>query len=479
MKNKNLVHLTFAFLMLLTGLAEAADPLTLRKTVQRVIDEYPSVRLSRMQLDKARQDIVTAESQLGWQLNAKAGGGHDTGFIGSPADTQTAGVGIQRQLSSGGTLGLSGSYSYEDDAVPLAGFPNPLTRTNADISYRLPLRQGYGNPLYKQAETSAYAGFDIARAGHRGLLTSVTQQVIDLYYGVAATQARMRNTQTAVERAQRLLEFVRSNSRLGLAEKKDILQAEAQLRATQADFESLKTAWEQQRTNLNRLMGRPWDEEIIVAPVAAPEANISNIDTLIAETEANNGDLVRLGAQLKIADSSLQVAKDKYKNKLDLVMTAGTRNGSAPGFDQSDYAATVNIEFQRPLSRQGLKAQVFKAQLDQDIARREMEKTRDDIRYQVRGLVSEITTAQAALAALKERLATEQEKMQETRYRYRNGRADTSQVIQFENELSFAELAVDQQQIELARKQHSLQLLRGSFWIANQLENTGLEVNTK
>jgi len=479
MKNKKPAYLGFAFLILLSGVAEAADPLTLRKTVQRVIDEYPSVRLSRLQLDKARQDIVTAESQLGWQLSANAGVGHDVGFTNSPVDSQKASLGMQKQLSSGGTVGVSGSYSYEDAAQPLLAGVDPLTRTNADLSYRLPLRQGSGNPLYKQAETGAYAGFDIARAGHRGLLTSVTQQVIDLYYGVAATQARMKNAQTAVERADRLLAFVRNNSRLGLTEKKDILQAEAQLRATRADLEGVKTAWEQQRTNLNRLMGRPWDEEIVVSPADGPAVNSNNVDALIAESEANNADLVRLEAQLKIAEATLKVAKDKYKSKVDLVMTAGTRNGSWPGNSASDYAATVNLEFQRPLSRQGLKAQVFKAQLDQDIARREIEKTRDDIRYRIRGLVSEITTTQAALSALKERLATEREKMEETQYRYRNGRADTSQVIQFENELSFAELSVDQQEIELARKQHSLQLLRGNFWTANQLENTGLEEKLK
>lgn len=461
--------------------AQAASSLTLRQATQRVIDSYPTVRVSKLSLDKAAQELIRADSLLGWQLSSEVGASHDLGFTNAPVDSTTAGVGIQRQLKSGGTLSLQGGYAYDDNSLPLSPtYPNPLTRTSADIRYRKPLRQGAGNPLYNQSEVSARSGLEAARAGHQSLLTGVVQQTIDLYYGLAITQARKTNAENGVDRAQRLLDFVKANSRLGLTEKKDLLQAEAQLQAQRADLEGLRIAWEQQRTNLNRLMGRPWDEEFELVSVHNVAMEKQDLDGLIKEVEANSPDIKSLSAQLEISEAALKAGKDKYKSRLDLVLSGGIRTGSGPAtptaFNETDYAASVKLEYQRPLSRQGLKAELFQTQISHDIARRELDKTREDIKYRVQGLVAEITIAENALIAYKQRLATEQEKLAETKLRYRNGRSNTTELIQFENELNFAEFLVSQQTIELARKQYALKLLRGVLWNEFQLENTGLEV---
>lgn len=475
MKNRNVVAVSAILLLLaVDGTATAAESLTLRQTIQRVINNYPSLQIGKLQLDKAAQEIARAKSQLGWQLNAEAGASHDLGFTSAPVDSITGGVGVQRQLKSGGTLGFQGGYQYSDNSVPLTGFPNPLTTTSADIQYRKPLRQGAGNPLYAQSEIASESGLVIARANHRGTLNQVAQQTIDLYFGMATTQASMRNAASGVKNAEQLLKFVKKNERLGLAEKKDLLQAEAQLRGQQALFDSIKTAWEQQRTSLNRLMGRPWNEEYELTSIRNEGPVADTPEKYIEEAEAISPEINSLEEQLKISEAQLKVAKDKYKSKLDLVLSAGARNGTGPSFDRSDYAASAKIEYQRPLSRQGLEAEVFQAQISQDIARSQIKKAKDDLRYQVEGLVSELGTGQAALGTSRARLETEKEKVAETRERYRTGRADTTQLLLFENELHQAEYSVDQQTLELARKQQTLKLLRGVLWDELQLENTGL-----
>jgi len=458
-----------------TGQAMAAEALTLRKAVQQVIDTYPAIRVSKLQMDKAGQEVIRADSQLGWQMNLEAGAAHDTYPSVFPSDTVTAGGGMQRQLESGGTLGFQGGYNRSDSTDPTMKSYNPLTTTKADVTWLKPLRQGAGNPLYKQSAVGARSGLAIARAGYRSLLNQVTQQTIDLYYGLAVTQARKKTAEYGLERAQRFLAYVQHNNRLGLAEKKDLLQAEAQLRAQKADLESLNISWEQQRTNLNRLMGRPWNEEFELVSVNNEGSATQDPEALLKEVEAVNPDIARLEAQIDIADSSLDLAKDKYKSKLDLVMSAGTRTGNGGSFDKADYAASVKLQYQRPVSNRGLTAEVYQAQIGRDISRRELDKTRDDLRYQVRGLVSELQTGKLALEASKSRLETEHAKLEETLKLHRAGRADTSQVIQFENETNFAEFAVKQQAIDLARKEQTLKLLRGTLWNEFQLMNTGLE----
>jgi len=48
--------------------------------------------------------------------------------------------------------------------------------------------------------------------------------------------------------------------------------------------------------------------------------------------------------------------------------------------------------------------------------------------------------------------------------RYRTGRTDTDQLIQFEDQLSQAEFALELQRLELMKRQYKLKLLLGSLW---------------
>jgi outer membrane protein TolC len=59
---------------------------------------------------------------------------------------------------------------------------------------------------------------------------------------------------------------------------------------------------------------------------------------------------------------------------------------------------------------------------------------------------------------------SENRKLAEAEQRFRAGRTDTDQLIQFEAELASAELAYELQRIELARRDRKLALLRGSLW---------------
>ncbi|HEY8555672.1 MAG TPA: hypothetical protein VIL43_14185, partial [Burkholderiales bacterium] len=54
--------------------------------------------------------------------------------------------------------------------------------------------------------------------------------------------------------------------------------------------------------------------------------------------------------------------------------------------------------------------------------------------------------------------------LEEATQRYRTGRADTAELIQFENDYEVAALAVAQQTIELARRRVELARLSGALW---------------
>ena len=118
------------------------------------------------------------------------------------------------------------------------------------------------------------------------------------------------------------------------------------------------------------------------------------------------------------------------------------------------------------LRKRGLDAGIYQAQLNLQIARQDERKIRDDLRYSVTGLLSEVKANQLSLTAHQKRLVSEEKKVNEALERYRVGREATDRLIQFENEMQVAKLALDQDRIALERRLTNLSILLGRIWQA-------------
>jgi outer membrane protein TolC len=228
-------------------------------------------------------------------------------------------------------------------------------------------------------------------------------------------------------------------------------------------------AWENQRTALNRLMERSWDSEwqpLVVEPAAMPGMDLRALET---EAQDNSADLRRDRARLRIAEAALARSRDAGRDKADVVFSVGNRtvDGDLAGggsINESERVAALRFEYRAALDRRGADADVTQAYLDRSIAQQRIDSVQTELRYTVARLTAEIATADAALAQARERKSAEQAKLDDAQRRYRQGRIDTAQVIQFENDYEAATLAVEQQTIELARRRTELDLLRGTLW---------------
>lgn len=448
--------------------AAAAETLRLEQVLARVLATYPSLEVAALQLERARLEQARIESTLGWNLGAQAGVARDVGLFGGTVDRTDAGASLNRALKSGGTVGLSGSYLSEDSTTTISPLlPNPLDTGRVDLSYRQPWGRGAGNPDYAQGLRSAQAGVAVAGAGEQALRDQIARQTADLYYAAASTQARLASARAAITRAERLLKYIRANTGLGLTEAKDVLQAEAQLRTQLAEQDALQTAWAQQRTTLNRLMGQPWDIEFLPVVQAAPVK--ADLPAVWKQALAYSPELKQAQARIELAEATIERARDARRDRFDLVYSVGSRSRSGDtlagtSVSESDVVGGVRAEYTRALNRRGGDATLTQAQLDRDAARAEQRLIEEDVRYNAASLLAEIATARAALESAHARLAAEEKKLDEAQQRYRRGRTDTARIIDFERELSAAQLALEQQRIELARRRTALDVLRGAIW---------------
>ena len=470
MNIKSLILIGFlSSIISLPALANEKNELTIYQVMQRVLDRYPSLKISEMEVSQAAEQRLQVESSLGWILDSSAGIKHDLTGLGTPSDRLDITGSIGRQLKSGATLSLSGGYTYEDSSLTFSpSFPNPAHTTRLDLSYRLPLSQGQGNPQYTEGLISAEAGYALTKANQ--LLTRITlaEKVKDLFYSLLATRARLINAEQAVQRTRKLQNYINNNFKLGLTENKDQLQIKAQLDSSLADLHAIQLQWKQQQTSMNRLMLEDWNKE--VKPILfSPRNNTSyKIINLIKKTTVYHPAVKISQAKLEMAESQITTALDTKRDNLDLVLSVGTRTSDGDSMtgtvNEKDWAGAVSIQYKHLFDDKGVSSKHKQALLEKNIALENMIKTNDDIRYTVSGLVSEIEAAKIAVKSANQKLVSESLKLKEAEQRFRNGRADTAQLIQFQNEYSFAQLAFQNQTVDLNNRIVALQIFTGKFW---------------
>ncbi|GMR18007.1 MAG: hypothetical protein BMS9Abin33_0406 [Gammaproteobacteria bacterium] len=447
-----------------------AEVLSLETALAYLQARHPLILSAELERKRAALQKDVVEAGLGWELDSSAGAAHDVNFVGSPTDRADINAGVKKKNTLGGTVGVDAFYQYEDSAISFSpNFPNPYEYAQAGLSYRQPLSQGLNNPDYQQGLLSAEADILSAEAQWQGARDGLAGQLLELYYAAALTRARIDNAKQAVQRARRLKAFVRNNSRLGLAEDKDLLQAEAQLRAQLATLENLNITWRSQRTGLNRLMGRPWDQGYsLIIPEEFDALDLTN-QAVMTDVEANDSELKKQQARAHQFRASLARRKDKHKSQFDLVLSVANRTQRGEvavggNLNESDVVGGLRIEYRRPVSKKGRDAELSQAQFEYSRALLDVQAVKLDMRYTVNGLISEIEAAMKSVSSFEHRMQTEEQRLQETLNRYKTGRADISLVIQFENELNATRLVLAQQRGELARKQAELSLLRGTIW---------------
>lgn len=448
------------------SLTMAVEHLQLAMVLQRISASYPTLKIAAKQVERSHQEVIAAESQLGWNMAAQGGLKHDLGFLDSVADTTSLGLSFSKQLKSGSSLSIGTNVSnsdYVDSTPPPAGIADPSQALDLDISYRLPLGKGSDNPLYAFARANSEAGVVVAKASKAATYDRIASQVVELYYATAQIQYQRDNAKNALKRAEALLAFMQKNKRLGLVDDRELLQSHAQLRAARLELESINRMWSRQRTSLNRLMGTSWDNEFVLH-VETPALEKVDVHTLRADIEQYSPALKQNLAQKMMARAAINKAKSDRENKFDIITSVGSRTRSTTGGNESGTSYGLMFEYQLPMDRSGFDAKLYQARIDHDIAEDNIRQLKGDISYNLSALLAELASSEKALRYSRSRLKLEQERYQEVKQRYQRGRADTSQMIMAEGELAFGEFSLQQQQIELAKRLAQLKLMRGTFW---------------
>ncbi len=475
------IYILSALLLTLAPLRPgAAAALDLQQVLQQVINNYPSVETALLQVRRARLSAAKSQSLLGWQMQGQAGVQRDASpFFGTALDTVSVNGKLLRQLDNGGQIGIEAGVNRQNSEDSFSIVPNPATSTALDISYRHPLGKGADNPAYAEASRQAELDAELARAQRIALYDQLASQVIELYVSAVNTRIRQDNIRQAIQRSLRRQGYLRKRADLGVAEEKDLLQVDAQIKAQRAELKALEVLWQTQRIQLNRLMGRDAQAalELDLPEPGEASAQQSNIRDIEQKVMARNARLATIESRLQLAESQIRLKRNQQKDLLDLVMFVGNRTiqgdvigGSA---NESEIVGGVRLEFQQQFDKQGVDAELEQAMIDRDLALVEKKQLLQDIHYDVEALLAQLQAGERAWRAYLASVKSEQRKLEEAEQRYRTGRSDTDQLIAFESQLASAELAAELRKLELLKNDYSLRLLTGDLWRGIQLPDEG------
>lgn len=454
------------FICLLLPVSTNAEELTLSQAVKRLLDYYPTLQIAKLKTDQANWEINNVKNQLSWKLNGTAGVVHDVSAFGTPFDRFEASANFNRKLSSGHSLGFSGRYEYNDDSFVLNNsFPNPSQSLDFDVNYRIPFGQGEDNEVYHQSLVIAEAQKKIEQLNEKSALKSLTSNIISLFHEIESLQQRLNYTETSIERSRRLKEYIKRNKKIGIYEKKDVLESDAQLLKVIAERENLNLAISEQKNSLRKLLG--------INPENPVTINIekfsltSDDDQLLVNAERDNPELQVRKQLLDIADANIRLSLNENTDKKDLVLSLGGRSlygdSETSSVSEEDYAAQIKFEYQYDLGGDAYVSRIEKAKRQKDITLQEIRLNKDNVKYQLTTLLDRIEKQQLLIKKLILHKKVSKNKLDEAMGRYRQGRIDTTKVIQFENELHLANLDLSSAKTDLSQSEINLVLLVGEL----------------
>ncbi|MCK5002738.1 MAG: TolC family protein [Gammaproteobacteria bacterium] len=460
---KTLLYIT------VTGLCTTAmaETLTPDQVLQKVIDHYPSINTAAIEIERARQSIKVANSQLGWKLEAQAGVERGVNLLGTASDIVSVGAGISRMLDSGSSLTFDGGVRREDSETILSpAIPNPATSSNFGVSYRQSLAKNTAYSLFEESRTSAKLDLESSLAEREELYDQLANQVMELYFSAATLLARVGNVEQSINRAKRLQSYINNKTSLGISEEKDVLQVDAQLDSLKAENKNLNVLWLRQMVSLNRLMERPWDSGISTTYQA--NSKTEDFDSLFVKAKNYSPKIKLLETRLAQADSVISTRRDERENAVDLVWFAGGRNYQGDNVtgntSESELTGGLRLEFKQEINKSGVDAELYQAQLQRGAILQDRKLLLQNLQYELAGLLAEIEANRSSITAYEKSVKSETIKVDEAIKRYRSGRIDTDVLIKFEDQLSQAKFSLELQRISLVRRHYQLQIIQGVIW---------------
>jgi outer membrane protein TolC len=388
--------------------APAPGPLTLGRTIDAVLAQYPSLEAARAAVDAAAGR--TAQSGAGRGLQASVGGGYTYMSlrpyvaIGDVALYETV------QDSYGATLTLRQLLT-------------DFGRTDAAVE------------LARSGEITARDALDEAR-------TQLGYEAIQGFYGTLLLRDSVAVAEDDIRALEEALRISEKKYAGGTATKFDLLTTRVRLAAARNRLADTRASLEKQEASLRQLLGLDPGSPLELSGDFGADFQVPDVSEAIAEGLRNRPEM-RLAADAeRTAQLRLSAAEREDRPVVAAQATGGVSNGYLPDlYDKRGYV-TAGVSVSVPILTGGRTAgEKAEARADLRAASADGSEAGRRIATDVEGAVADLTAAKTRLAGADALVSQAREALALARSRYANGVVTNFELLDAQSDEHSAELS--------------------------------------
>jgi outer membrane protein TolC len=410
------------------------------------------------QVDSAGLSLVVAESAFELQVFPSA-----TSTFGETAP-EALGVelALSRQLRNGTTVSVIPAVRRVED-VFVSGYTATIDQ---------PLLRGRQRELVEGPVDRARFGIRDAERTLRLVQVDVTLATVLAVYRVIQERESLSLIQDSAGRSEAHLEAARARERAGLSSSLDVFRATQQRNRAQDALDSALQAHDDAVDSLRLVLALPPDAPLEV------EAPLQVVDGSLSEPDAV---AIALGRRVEVAQAldtlgearrMARVAAINTMPELDLVLSA-SQLGSDTEFDDSlefgSLLLGVSLTSTSDWRRTSEKALFAQAQLGVQSAQRALDLRRDLVAQEVKRALREVDRGRKSIALQQQQIEQAAGKLEVARKKFDLGLANNFDVVEAEEELRSAQIALIRAITRMIASQFALRASLGTLVETSEL----------
>jgi outer membrane protein TolC len=472
-RSQNVLLLMFLSVFTAHAKNAQAQTLTLDEYTKQVVAHSHALKRSSKQIEISQENIKGFGQATAPQLVSNATILRDRqppqGFPSySALNAETFGIGVEQQFNTGTKAAVNVEWQNSKliDMTPAPGVPSSDVDGGQfvpSISVSQSLWQNrFGSHLKLQEETLRQLEYS-SKYAHESQEKLIGLEAKLTYLNLLFAKDRLNLTKKTLRNAEKIFDYVDSRFKKSLAEKSDLLQAQALVSARRYELQRVESDVQNAATNFNFLRGSTSNtvqESIESMRTIAAEEDITPVIT-------SRSELKNIEAQIQLVSVSAQLEADKAKPSLEAFVKYSMKSNqsdlaeaTAKVIDPYHPQTAIGVSLRMPLNADLAQSSTRVAILQREALNQQLEETKQAFYKDIQSLSEKLAMAKKSFAIAKQLEEIQKSRVQNEQKEFRNGRSTTYQNLLAIQDLSQAELGRLQVEFEITALKTQLALYK-------------------
>jgi outer membrane protein len=367
----------------------------------------------------------------------------------SRTENNDVNIGIEKKLSTGGTLGLDFSNNRSETNSSYQTI-NPYYESVLSLNLIQPLLKDFGISVNESQINIAVNNHQISILKLQQELISTLSQSQKLYWDLVFNMQNLEVKNLLLEQARDLLEKNKARVEVGLAVKVDVLEAEADVAARQEEVVVAQYGvkdTEDKLKQITNILSEPNRRQLALVPTEEPMILPQKLDmeqTIVLALD-NRAEYNQSQLELKNSRINLLLAKNGILPEVNLSGNIGY-SGLGKDFndDWDELSNTdhpvwgVGVNFKFPLGNRFASNERIQRELEQEQAGLRIKEIELQIILEVRQALRQLQTNLKRIDSTKIAQELEQEKLKIEEERFELGMTTSHDLLEFQTDLATA-----------------------------------------